>query len=83
MLIVPLHRSLGWANFPLMTAALILINCVVFFGPQSRDESVFERAFEYYRSSNLGRIEFPAFLDWQSARARDDRLREAARVAPA
>ncbi len=83
MLIVPLHRSLSWTNFPLMTAALILVNFFVFFGLQSGDEAVFERAFEQYRASGLDRIEFPAFVDWQNSHARDARAREAMQAAPA
>jgi membrane associated rhomboid family serine protease len=83
VLIVPLHRSLNWANFPLMTAALILLNGFVFFGLQSGDEAVFERAFEQYSASGLDRIEFPAFLDWQKQHEKDARVRDAMRVAPA
>lgn len=83
MLIVPLHRGLSWTNFPLVTAALILVNCFVFFFLQSGDEAVFERAFEYYHANELDRVEFPAFLDWQKEHERDPRLNEAMRVAPA
>lgn len=83
MLIVPLHRSLSWANVPLMTAALILVNFLVFFGLQSGDEAVFERAFEQYRASGLDRIEFPAFVDWQNQHERDEHVREAMQAAPA
>lgn len=83
MLIVPLHRGLSWANFPWMTAALILVNCFVFAVLQSRDEAVFERAFAYYRANGLDRIEFPAFLAWQNEHGRDSRASDAMRTAPA
>ncbi|WP_330890381.1 rhomboid family intramembrane serine protease, partial [Rudaea sp.] len=83
MLIVPLHRSLNWANFPWMTAALILINFIVFFGLQSSDEAVFERAFEQYRASALDRIEFPVFRDWQQEHEKNARARDAMQRAPA
>ncbi|MDR2012538.1 MAG: rhomboid family intramembrane serine protease [Rhodanobacter sp.] len=82
MLIVPLHRSLNRANFPLMTAALILINCLVFLSLQADDASVFERAFENYRASGLDRIEFPAFFDWLEAHEQND-LSQAIRTMPA
>lgn len=83
MLIVPLHRSLSWTNFPRMTAALILVNCFVFFGLQLGDEAVFERAFAQYRAAGLDRIEFPAFADWQNEHEHDERRRRALRDAPA
>ncbi|MGH8121276.1 MAG: hypothetical protein ACREPT_00710, partial [Rudaea sp.] len=69
LLIVPLHRHLGRANFPLVTALLILANCFVFFALQSGDERVAARAFDYYRRAGLERIEFPAFADWLRAHA--------------
>ncbi len=64
MLIVPLHRSLSRANFPLMTVLLILANCFVFLFLQSGDERVSRRAFAYYQQAHLDDVEFPAYLEW-------------------
>lgn len=83
MLIVPLHRSLDRANFPLMTAVLILINCFVFFALQSGDARVAERGFEYYRQAGLERIEFPAFTDWLRKHAKDEWTLQVMTAAPA
>ena len=82
LLIVPLHRRLGRANFPLVTAVLILANCFVFFALQSGDERVAERAFDYYRQAGLERIEFPAFTDWLRTRAGNTQALQAMQYAP-
>jgi membrane associated rhomboid family serine protease len=82
LLIVPLHRRLGRANFPWVTAALILANCFVFFALQSGDERVAERAFDYYRQTGLERIEFPAFTDWLHSRSGDAQTLQVMQHAP-
>jgi membrane associated rhomboid family serine protease len=82
LLIVPLHRSLNRANFPFMTAALILINCVVFFCLQSDDERVQQQAFDYYRQAAMERIEFPAFSDWLRTHSQDPRRIQLMQRAP-
>jgi hypothetical protein len=60
LLIVPLHRRLTLATVPLVTVALILLNCFVFLFLQSGDERVERRAREYYAQAQLGTVEFPA-----------------------
>jgi membrane associated rhomboid family serine protease len=82
VLIVPLHRSLNRANFPFMTAALILVNCFVFFALQSGDGRVIGQAADYYQQAGLARIEFPAFADWLRTHAGDARVLEAMQAAP-
>jgi membrane associated rhomboid family serine protease len=82
LLIVPLHRSLNRANFPFMTAALILVNCMVFFFFQSDDERVQQQALDYYRQAGLERIEFPAFSDWLQTHGTDPRMLEFMQRAP-
>jgi membrane associated rhomboid family serine protease len=74
LLIIPLHRSLSAANFPFVTAALILLNCFVFVFLQGNDARVEQQAFDFYEQAGLGRIEFPAYGEWLRA---NDRLREA------
>ena len=64
LLIVPLHRGLSRANFPVVTLALVLVNCFVYFFLQSSDTRVEDRAAEFYQEAGLERIEFPAFERW-------------------
>ena len=65
MLIIPLHRRLTAANFPYVTALLIVINVLVFFGWQSGDEKVEQQAVAYYESVQLDRYEGPAYEQWR------------------
>lgn len=62
MLIVPVSRRPDWRNPPLITLALILINCLIFFGWQSGDDQKTERAYRFYAESTLPDIEFPQFI---------------------
>jgi len=82
LLIVPLHRGLSRANFPVVTLALILVNCFVYMFLQSGDARVEERAAEYYHQAGLERIEFPAFERWLATHTRDAWMREAMHEAP-
>jgi len=59
MLILPLHQPITRANFPLVTAVLILINVVVFLFLQSGDDAAAAAADRYYHGSGLARIELP------------------------
>jgi membrane associated rhomboid family serine protease len=70
VLIVPLHRRLTAANFPYVTALLIAINVLVFFGWQSGDEKVLEQAAAYYESVHLDQYEMPAYQAWLQKQAR-------------
>jgi membrane associated rhomboid family serine protease len=69
LLILPLHRAITRANFPLITFGLILANAFVFLFLQSGDDGVRERAVEYYASADLAQWEFPAYREWLGARA--------------
>ncbi|MDR3385610.1 MAG: rhomboid family intramembrane serine protease [Rudaea sp.] len=80
---MPLHRRLSRANFPLMTVALICVNCFVYLFLQSGDERVSQQAWDYYQQSQLGKIEFPAYLDWLRGREKDAQRLEFAQAAPA
>ena len=64
MLIVPLHRRMTWANAPVVTLALVLVNCCVYLFLQSGDNRVLRHALDYYQQSQLGRVEFPAYTNW-------------------
>lgn len=59
MLIIPLHQPLTLQRFPWVTAALILVNCFVFFGLQSRDQVALSEAARMYQHSGLAAEEFP------------------------
>ena len=72
MLIIPLHQRLTLARFPWITALLIVINVIVYFGMQSRDERAYQAASDYYRSSGLVDIEWPWLLKHLGSRGRDD-----------
>lgn len=62
MLIVPVSRRPDWRNPPLITLALILINCLIFFGWQSGDDQKMEKAYRFYAESTLPDTEFPRFI---------------------
>jgi membrane associated rhomboid family serine protease len=64
VLIIPLHRRLTTANFPYVTALLIAINVLVFFGWQSGDDKVLEQAAGYYEQVQLAQYELPAYQAW-------------------
>ena len=64
MLLLPLHRPLTRATFPVVTALLVLINVFVFFGPQAGDEARVEEALTGYIPSRLAEIEAPAYERW-------------------
>jgi membrane associated rhomboid family serine protease len=83
LLIVPLHRALSRANFPLISLLLILANCVVYAFLQSGDQRVYERAADYYAQAQLGKIEFPAYLEWLHGHDHDAQRLELAQSVPA
>jgi membrane associated rhomboid family serine protease len=64
MLLLPLHRPLTRATFPVVTALLVLINVLVFFGPQAGDQARVEAALSGYVPSRLAEIEAPAYERW-------------------
>ena len=70
---IPLENRPSWRNPPWMTVLLILVNMLVFWGPQRSEENAQERAARYYAKSALPALELPAFVDWlertQSPRA--------------
>ncbi len=73
MLILPLHKPLTLATFPCVTAVLVLINVMVYFGWQVPDEERVKAAQAWYVDSGLGAQEAPAYrkhlIDTGQARA--------------
>jgi membrane associated rhomboid family serine protease len=76
MLILPLHRPLTRATFPFAAALLVLVNLLVFFGPQRRDEAALETAATHYVESGLAAIEMRAYERHLERGGRSDALRE-------
>jgi membrane associated rhomboid family serine protease len=61
MLIVPLSKKIGWKNPPLVTLALLIINCLVFFLFQINDDQASLAAETFYLESGLAQIEVPHY----------------------
>jgi membrane associated rhomboid family serine protease len=75
MLILPLHRPLTLATFPVATALLMLANIMVFFGFQAGDGAAIHAAQSHYVDSGLGALEEPAYERWLERRGRHEELR--------
>lgn len=61
---IPLENKPSWRNPPWMTVLLILVNMIVFWGPQRSEEKAEERAAHYYVNSVLPELELPPFVAW-------------------
>ena len=72
MLIIPLHQRLSLDRFPWVTALLIVVNVLVYFGIQSRDGPAFERAAEFYQRSQLLSVEWPRLLQYLQDNGREN-----------
>jgi membrane associated rhomboid family serine protease len=60
----PLNGRPDWRRPPVITILLILINCIIYFGPQRYDETVARKAAAFYVQSDLPRIEVPLFIKY-------------------
>src|SRR5690606_18653623 len=76
MLILPLHRPFTRATFPFVTALLIVVNVLVFFGWQGGDEAAMTSARQHYLHSELGRHEVPAYGRYLTQTSQVDALSE-------
>lgn len=61
---IPLENRPSWRNPPWATILLIVLNMVVFWGPQRAEERAETRAAQFYAASSLPALELPAFVDW-------------------
>lgn len=68
MLVIPYQTRFTLKSLPLVTLALIVLNVLVFFGLQSRDEALLETAHDEYFASDLPRIELPRFVAYLESR---------------
>ncbi|WP_051378960.1 rhomboid family intramembrane serine protease [Derxia gummosa] len=78
LLVFPLEHKPDWRRPPVMTLLLILLNCLIWFGPQRADEKAEEKAAQHYFESGLAAIELPRYAAWVE-RQNDAEHRELAR----
>ena len=64
MLLVPISGKIGWKNPPVVTLALVLITCLVFFLFQTGDDDARMAAEQFYLESGLAEIEVPYYIDY-------------------
>ncbi len=74
MLIIPLTNNISKKNPPLITIAIILVNCFVFFIIQSGDTENYLQAMQYYFDSGLGKIEVFNYLNYLEMTKNDQKL---------
>jgi membrane associated rhomboid family serine protease len=63
MLIIPLTGKISKQNPPVITIAIILVNCFVYFILQSGDNELIRKAYEFYLESGLAKIEVTRYRD--------------------
>ncbi|NDZ15166.1 rhomboid family intramembrane serine protease [Variovorax sp. WS11] len=61
---IPLESRPSWRNPPWVTVLLILVNMLVFWGPQRAEDAAQERAAQFYLQSGLPKLELPPFVAW-------------------
>jgi membrane associated rhomboid family serine protease len=64
MLVVPVSGKIGWRNPPVVTLALLVVNCLVFFLLQVNDDESRMAAEQFYLTSGLAAIEVPRYIDY-------------------
>jgi membrane associated rhomboid family serine protease len=62
---LPLEKKPDWADPPVVTLLLILINVIIFYTWQHADARYEEDAFNYYVQSGLVKTELRAYLDYK------------------
>lgn len=61
---IPLESRPSWRNPPWVTVLLILVNMLVFWGPQRAEDAAQQRAAQFYVQSSLPKLELPAYVNW-------------------
>lgn len=64
MLIIPIGHKPDLQHFPYVTVILVLLNCLVFFGFQLKEQQAAEQAGAYYFQQGLQDIECPRYLTY-------------------
>ena len=75
MLIIPLTGKISLRNPPIVTIAIVLINCLVWFGIQAGDVDKQNEISEFYFNSGLAAIEISYYIAYS-----EDRLQEQVEV---
>ncbi len=68
MFIIPLTGKLSWRNPPFVTIAVILINCLVWFGFLAGDTDKQNKVSEFYFTSGLAEIEISRYIAYRENR---------------
>ena len=63
-LAIPLENKPSWRNPPWLTVLLILVNMIVWWGPQRIEDNALDRATYYYARSVLPQLELQPYVDW-------------------
>ncbi|MDR6537318.1 rhomboid family intramembrane serine protease [Variovorax soli] len=61
---IPLESRPSWRSPPWMTVLLILVNMLVFWGPQRAEDKAQAQAAQFYLQSSLPTLELPPFVAW-------------------
>ncbi|MGH6611743.1 MAG: rhomboid family intramembrane serine protease [Burkholderiaceae bacterium] len=78
MLLIPYQTRFNAKSLPVITLALIFVNALVYFIFQSGDRAAYQRATDFYFSSQLASIELPhyaAYLERRTDRSALQTLR--------
>jgi hypothetical protein len=60
----PLNSRPDWRRPPVITILMIVLNCIIYFGPEQFDENTAKKAAAFYVQSDLPRIELPHFAKY-------------------
>jgi membrane associated rhomboid family serine protease len=60
----PLNGKPDWRNPPWLTILLIVVNCIIYFGPQGTEQDAMRAAVDYYSRSELPKLELPRYVDY-------------------
>jgi len=74
----PLNNKPDWSKPPVLTLLLILINVIIFFGPQRAEEKAWDAAADFYRDALILRTtEMPRYVEFLRQSANPEKRRMA------
>ena len=76
----PLNDRPSWRNPPWATLLLVVLNFVVYFGPQVWDRKALEKAAAYYFKSDLPALELPRYAEYLRERGDRESMKWSERV---
>lgn len=82
-LAVPVENKPTWASPPWATVLLIVLNVLVYFGWQVREEKAVANTAAYYAQTTLPALELPAFVKHLAQQAKHTDSKNAAHMAEA